>query len=66
MPDEKKHQIIQQPDEQISGETSNLGSMPEESQDVDELVESVGLKSDKNGPHELNSLTDLEVNKKKQ
>lgn len=40
---------------QLQDESSPLGSTPEESEDIDKTLESVGLPSDDDGPRELNS-----------
>ncbi len=42
-------------DEEISDTASPLGSAPEDVEDIDETLESVGLPSDEDGPQELNS-----------
>ena len=55
MNDDQKHTQAQTADEAILDEASPLGSAPEESEDIDATLESVGLQSDDKGPHELNS-----------
>lgn len=42
-------------DEEVADQESVLGHAPEEVEDIDATLESVGLPSDDNGPHELNS-----------
>lgn len=42
-------------DEEVADTASPLGSAPEDVEDIDNTVESVGLPSDEDGPHELNS-----------
>lgn len=53
--DELKHQQSQTADEEITDEESPLGSMPKESEDIDQTLKSVGLPNDDDGPRELNS-----------
>ncbi len=55
MNDDQKHQTAPSSDEEITDEASSLGSAPEDVEDIDATLESVGLPSDENGPHELNS-----------
>lgn len=55
MNDDQKHQDAGNADEEISDGASSLGSAPEDVEDIDATLESVGLPSDENGPHELNS-----------
>ena len=47
-------------DEELVDQKSSLGSEPEDVEDIDETLDSVGLPSDENGPHELNSQEVLE------
>ena len=47
-------------DEELMDQKSSLGSEPEDVEDIDETLDSVGLPSDENGPHELNSQEVLE------
>lgn len=47
--------IADSADEEIADGKSVLGHAPEESPDVDDTLESVGLPGDKDGPRELNS-----------
>lgn len=54
-PDQQKHEGAQAADEELTDETSALGSMPEEVEDIDKTLKSVGLPSDEDGPRELNS-----------
>ena len=42
-------------DEEITDGASSLGHAPEDTEDIDATLKSVGLPSDDNGPHELNS-----------
>ena len=56
MNDDQKHQDANSADEEISDESSPLGSTTSsESEDIDKTLEGVGLPSDDKGPHELNS-----------
>lgn len=55
MNDDQKHEDAENADEEIKDEKSSLGHAPEDVEDIDETLESVGLASDQNGPHELNS-----------
>ncbi len=55
MNDDQKHSIGEGADEELVDEKSALGHAPEEAEDIDETLESVGLPSDENGPRELNS-----------
>lgn len=55
MNDDQKHKRSETADEQIKDEASPLGSAPEEAEDIDDTLESVGLPSDADGPRELNS-----------
>jgi len=45
--------VLKEMDEQNSGEASALGSASAEVMDIDEAAESMGIKADENGPHEL-------------
>ncbi len=42
-------------DEELGDQKGALGHAPEDVEDIDETLESAGIASDKNGPHELNS-----------
>lgn len=42
-------------DEEVADTASPLGSAPENVEDIDATLKSVGLPSDEKGPHELNS-----------
>ncbi len=42
-------------DEEVADTASALGSAPEDVEDIDDTMASVGLPSDENGVHELNS-----------
>lgn len=53
--DPQKHQDGNSADEEITDGASSLGSAPEDVEDIDATLESVGLPSDDKGPHELNS-----------
>ena len=53
--DDQKHNAAQNADEEIKDGKSVLGHAPEDVEDIDQTLESVGLPSDKNGPRELNS-----------
>lgn len=64
--DDLKHQQSNTADEELVDEKSPLGSMPEEAEDIDETLESVGLPSDKHGPKELNSQNVIDEAEKKQ
>lgn len=55
MNDDQKHQQAEAADEEMQDEVSPLGSMTADTEDIDATLESVGLQSDDNGPHELNS-----------
>ncbi len=55
MNDDQKHLEAASADEEMKDEVSPLGSITAEAEDIDETLESVGLQSDNNGPHELNS-----------
>ena len=66
MNDDHKHQDSLTADEEITDEASSLGSAPEDVEDIDATVESVGLPSDENGPHELNSAQVIEEADKNQ
>lgn len=58
--DEEKHKEAAGADEEIHDEESVLGHAPEDVEDIDETLESVGLPSDENGPRELNSQEAIE------
>lgn len=53
MDENQKHKEPESP--QRHDEKSSLGSIPEEAEDIDETLKSVGIPSDDNGPRELNS-----------
>lgn len=53
--DDAKHQAAESADEEIQDEKSVLGHAPEEVEDIDQTLKSVGLPSDEDGPRELNS-----------
>ena len=53
--DPQKHIDANSADEEITDGASVLGSAPEDVEDIDATLESVGLPSDDKGPHELNS-----------
>ncbi len=53
-------------DEEVADTASPLGSAPEDVEDIDETLESVGLPSDKDGPRELNSQTIIDQADKNQ
>lgn len=53
--DPKKHDDAKTADEEITDGASSLGSAPEDVEDIDKTLESVGLPNDDKGPHELNS-----------
>lgn len=53
-------------DEEISDGASSLGSAPEDVEDIDETLTSVGLPNDDNGPKELNSEEVIEEADKRQ
>jgi len=55
MNDGQKHADANSSDEEISDEQSPLGHAPEDVEDIDETLKSVGLPNDDKGPHELNS-----------
>ena len=55
MTDDDQHNIADSADEEIQDAKSVLGHAPEEVEDIDKTLESVGLPSDKAGPRELNS-----------
>lgn len=55
MNDDQKHQHANTADEEISDGAGPLGSAPEDVEDIDETLKSVGLPSDEDGPRELNS-----------
>lgn len=54
-PDDQKHDQAESADEEIQDEKSALGHAPEEVEDIDQTLKSVGLPSDEDGPKELNS-----------
>lgn len=54
-PDDLKHKHEEEADEEIQDSKSPLGHAPEEVEDIDKTLKSVGLPSDENGPRELNS-----------
>ena len=66
MNDDQKHEQSDSADEEIVDGNSSLGSAPEDVEDIDETVESVGLSSDKDGPKELNSEEVIEKADKRQ
>lgn len=53
--DDQKHKQAESADEEIQDESSPLGHAPEDVEDIDETLKSVGLPSDEKGPHELDS-----------
>lgn len=53
--DDQKHINASGADEEILDSESPLGHAPEDVEDIDATLESVGLPSDEAGPHELNS-----------
>jgi hypothetical protein len=53
--DDDNMSALKQSDEQAADEVSPLGSTPDDVEDIDATMESVGLPSDEDGPHELNS-----------
>lgn len=53
--DQHKHDDAKTADEEIIDGASSLGSAPEDVEDIDKTLESVGLPSDDKGPRELNS-----------
>ncbi len=55
MNDDQKHDNAQNADEGIKDSKSALGHAPEDVEDIDKTLESVGLPNDDKGPHELNS-----------
>lgn len=55
MTDDQKHQEANTADEELIDESSSLGSAPQEAEDVDATLESVGLPNDDDGIRELNS-----------
>lgn len=58
--DNQSMQAAEEADEEIADEKSPLGHAPEDVEDIDETLDSVGLPSDDNGPRELNSEKALE------
>jgi len=55
MTDDDQHNQADSADEEIQDGKSVLGHAPEEVEDIDKTLKSVGLPSDENGPRELNS-----------
>ncbi len=53
--DHQSQDAAKQADEEIADQESPLGHAPEDVEDIDETLASVGLPSDENGPQELNS-----------
>lgn len=53
--DDDQHNIADSADEEITDAKSPLGHAPEDVEDIDETLKSVGLPSDEDGPRELNS-----------
>lgn len=58
--DDDKHSQAISADEEIADSESPLGHAPEDVEDIDQTLQSVGLPSDDNGPHELNSQEAIE------
>jgi len=54
-PDDTQHQEAQTADEELQDQKGALGHAPEDVEDIDETLQSVGLPSDEQGPRELNS-----------
>lgn len=53
--DDQKHNFAADADEEVKDMEGPLGHAPEEVEDIDETLNSVGLPNDDKGPHELNS-----------
>ncbi len=66
MNDDQKHTDSDSADEEITDGASPLGSAPEDVEDIDQTLKSVGLPSDDKGPHELNSQEVIEEADKRQ
>ncbi len=66
IPDDQKHDAAKQADEEVADQASPLGSAPEEGEDIDETLSSVGLPNDDPGPKELNSQEIIEEADKNQ
>ncbi len=64
--DQQKHTDSDSADEEISDGKSSLGHAPEDVEDIDETLKSVGLPNDDKGPHELNSQKVIEEADKNQ
>ncbi len=54
-PDDQQHEQAQTADEELQDQKGALGHAPEDVEDIDETLKSVGLPNDDKGPHELNS-----------
>jgi hypothetical protein len=52
--------LVKNSDEQLGDETSVLGSTPEDVEDIDATMASVGLPNDNDGLHELDSQAVIE------
>lgn len=55
MNDDQKHEEAVKADEELQDEKGALGHAPEDVEDIDQTLKSVGLPSDEDGPRELNS-----------
>jgi len=55
MTDDDQHLKADSADEEITDGKSVLGHAPEEVEDIDKTLKSVGLPTDEDGPRELNS-----------
>lgn len=58
--DDQKHTQALSADEEISDGASSLGSAPEDVEDIDETAKAMGLPTDEDGMHELNSAQVIE------
>ena len=54
-PDDLQHAKADEADEELGDQKGALGHAPEDVEDIDETLKSVGLPSDEKGPRELNS-----------
>lgn len=54
-PDDQKHKDAETADEELGDEKGALGHAPEDVENIDETLKSVGLPSDEEGIRELNS-----------
>ena len=64
--DDQKHQDSDSADEEIADSQSPLGHAPQDVEDIDETLTSVGLPNDDSGAKELNSQEVIEKADKNQ